>query len=659
MARRQNSDAAASDTDSVTIYTKFVTTHAMLHDFSALSRDKKFIQHSKWLQNVLRETGIGDTMDIPFMTDQRVIRVTRRNRDGKEYHEMMGINREGLNEVFNIEEIIDRCMCKKLHNAVFTDTIIGSLRHRNFGQVRLFRTVVCSDTTLQTLPPQRLRLRPTIRYNGMADYRMADYWTPYDTLLSDQLREDYRQDSIGFFISVYDSAGIARHAQTAVQQNVTAAAEYINRKCGWGMNIITFPLKAFVNNYIEIGHRPIFAIEPVVSIFSVNTEDGFRLRLGGKTTANLLKRDYFGGYVSYGFGSGRVYGMGRYLHSFIDKIYDPAEFPRRSISLTYRNDICPLGERNLHTDHDNLFMSYQWGKKSHMMLYNLEKLEAEWEMRNGIGFTAGIKREEDTALQGMTFHTLHDLNLDLMSQLTAGEGILTDHGTVCTTELRFAIGYTPPSQRFETRKSRAPINSELPYMALSHHVGIKIFGGHYNFNLSEVKVDKFWYLGRLGRGRTTLRAGCLWNRVPFPILFAPTANVSYVSDDNSFGLLRKSEFLTDRSVQLNLSLETNGNIIGLIPLIKRLRWREFLAVRMFLGALSDKNNPTLIENGDSHILMPMPVDSYVMDGTEPYVEGVVGIHNIFHIFNFDYVFRLTYRDRPESSSNGFRFSVRF
>jgi hypothetical protein len=47
-----------------------------------------------------------------------------------------------------------------------------------------------------------------------------------------------------------------------------------------------------------------------------------------------------------------------------------------------------------------------------------------------------------------------------------------------------------------------------------------------------------------------------------------------------------------------------------------------------------------------------------MDST-PYVEGSVGIENIFKFIRIDYVRRFNYLDHPEVPSSGIRVRVKF
>jgi hypothetical protein len=107
-----------------------------------------------------------------------------------------------------------------------------------------------------------------------------------------------------------------------------------------------------------------------------------------------------------------------------------------------------------------------------------------------------------------------------------------------------------------------------------------------------------------------------------------------------------------------LSWDLNGKFFNRIPLIKKLKWREYLAVNTYWGDLSDKNNPFLPQNANSNKLMYFPRGCNVMDPKQPYVEVVVGIHNIFKLIHVEYVRRLNYLYLPTSEKWGIRYIFR-
>ena len=101
----------------------------------------------------------------------------------------------------------------------------------------------------------------------------------------------------------------------------------------------------------------------------------------------------------------------------------------------------------------------------------------------------------------------------------------------------------------------------------------------------------------------------------------------------------------------------NGKILNRIPLLHRLKWREYIGVNALWGTLTDKNNPYLAQNANATDLFYFPArfnhdvyeqQSRVMDRNRPYVELVAGVHNIFKLLHVQYVRRVTYINEPQS-----------
>ncbi len=96
--------------------------------------------------------------------------------------------------------------------------------------------------------------------------------------------------------------------------------------------------------------------------------------------------------------------------------------------------------------------------------------------------------------------------------------------------------------------------------------------------------------------------------------------------------------------------------------------REFFVCNVLWGTLTDKSNPFLPQNAADPRLFYFPgyfradgsydYQSTFMNKKKPYVEAIIGVHNIFKVFHVEYVRRLTYTERPDSKKWGFRFMFR-
>ena len=116
-------------------------------------------------------------------------------------------------------------------------------------------------------------------------------------------------------------------------------------------------------------------------------------------------------------------------------------------------------------------------------------------------------------------------------------------------------------------------------------------------------------------------------------------------------MMKDWEFLSDRQLFWSVAWDMNGKLLNRIPLIKKLKWREYVAIKGVWGDLTSKNDPS--KNLNDEKLFKFPTNSYAF-GKTPYWEFVAGVHNIFKFFGIDYVRRLNYYDHANISKWGIR-----
>ena len=134
----------------------------------------------------------------------------------------------------------------------------------------------------------------------------------------------------------------------------------------------------------------------------------------------------------------------------------------------------------------------------------------------------------------------------------------------------------------------------------------------------------------------------------------PPINTSYFENQWTFSMMNNMEFLNDRYAMFSVAWNLQGKILNRIPLIKKLKWREYIGIKGMWGHLSNKNNPLLLENANNPALYRFPEGTYIMTH-DPYMELVVGVYNIFKVLQVNYVRRLTYTGMPGVHKNGIRF----
>ncbi|WP_455665401.1 DUF5686 family protein [Phocaeicola sp.] len=417
-----------------------------------------------------------------------------------------------------------------------------------------------------------------------------------------------------------------------------------------GFKYVIFVLKAFIENFVETGTKDNPSkvdIGPVNTMISNNYIDGLRLRMSAQTTANLNPHLFLKGYYAYGFKDHRSKYMGEVEYSFNKKEYLPREFPKNSITFTYQYDVMSPTDKFLKTDKDNVFVSFKTSTVDQMSYVRDIALKYENETQYGLKTTVEVKHSKDEPTGGLAYIT-NDDQKTLIPEIQ-------------TMEASLAFRYAPGETFINTKQRRIPVSFDAPVFTLSHTTGFKgVFGGDYNYNLTEVGLYKRFWFSSWGKIDMFVKGGAQWNKVPFPLLIMPAANLSYILQRETFNLINNMEFLNDRYASLDVSWDLNGKIFNRIPLLKKLKWREAIGFKMLYGHLTDKNNP-LKHPGDGELFLFPTRDgrptSFVMDSKTPYMECSVGIHNIFKILHIDYVRRLNYLDHPDANKWGVRFMV--
>lgn len=417
-----------------------------------------------------------------------------------------------------------------------------------------------------------------------------------------------------------------------------------------GFKYVIFVLKAFIENFVETGtkeHPSKVDIGPVNTMISNNYIDGLRLRMSAQTTANLNPHLFLKGYYAYGFKDHRSKYMGEVEYSFNKKEYLPREFPKNSITFSYQYDVMSPTDKFLKTDKDNVFVSFKTSTVDQMSYVRNIALKYENETQFGLKTTVEVKHSTDEPTGGLAYIT-NDDQKTLVPEIQ-------------TMEASLAFRYAPGETFVNTKQRRIPVSFDAPVFTLSHTAGFKgVLGGEYNYNLTEIGLYKRFWFSSWGKIDMFVKGGAQWNKVPFPLLIMPAANLSYILQRETFNLINNMEFLNDRYASLDVSWDLNGKIFNRIPLLKKLKWREAIGFKMLYGHLTDKNNP-MKHPGDSELFLFPTRDgrptSFVMNPKTPYMECSVGIHNIFKILHIDYVRRLNYLDHPDANKWGVRFMV--
>ncbi|MBD5224345.1 MAG: carboxypeptidase-like regulatory domain-containing protein [Bacteroidales bacterium] len=402
-------------------------------------------------------------------------------------------------------------------------------------------------------------------------------------------------------------------------------------------------LGIFVKGYVSTSaENSKFDIGPLNTIISANSVEGLRVRAGGTTTASLSKHWFGRGYIAYGFKDKKIKYDIEAEYSFNEKKSHSREFPVHSVTVSEKYDIDQLGQNYAFTNPDNMFLSLKRGS-NHLITYLRQTgMTYQLELRNNFSLKLDAKAKRMEHGPYVNFKTTSGISFNHYDQLAF------------TLRLR----YSPGEKFMQTKSERLPVNRDAPEFIISHeYVPSGVAGARWGVNRTELSLGKRFWFSAFGYADVTVKGGYVWGQSAFPDLLIPDANLSYTIQRGSFALLNPLEFIGDRYLSWHLTYWANGLLFNQIPYFKRLKLREVIGFRGWIGGLSDKNDPRTTSS-DRLLLFPSETAATPMHG-RPYMEISAGIDNFFKCLRIDYVWRLTYRNVSCADRSGIRIALHF
>ncbi len=379
---------------------------------------------------------------------------------------------------------------------------------------------------------------------------------------------------------------------------------------------------------------------PVGALYSRDSQEGSRFQVGGRTTSELNKSIYFEGFGAYGTRDRTYkYNLATFLSFNKTPFY---RYPNNYIKASYLYDVDVPGQNLSTINQQAALSSFQTGKTRYWLYSRVAKIEYVKDFENHFSFDLAFRNWNQRPAAALVFQYNDAAN--------------TSVHDLTTTELNLAFRYAPHEQILQGTVYRRTIYSKYPILNLQINQGFKgLFNGSYNFTSFNASVFKRFYLSQLGHTDITVLGNYLAGKVPFPLLNISPANQSLAYDEDGYNQMTYLEFVSDHYAGINLTHSFNGFLLNKVPLIKHLKWREFLSAKVLFGGLRNENNPLYSAN-----LYRFPTGTSDSNGTYAlgntlYVEAGVGIGNIFKFLRIDGIRRFNYLDHPGASPYGIKF----
>ena len=373
--------------------------------------------------------------------------------------------------------------------------------------------------------------------------------------------------------------------------------------------------KTVVTGYYEIGK---FEIGPYSSLISFNEIEGARFRIGGRTTSKFNEQIRLDGYVAYGTND----NMFKYNLGFL---FLPNKNPRRALGGNYKYDIEQLGA-SPNAFQEDFFLNalFRRNPADKLSLTSEYTLYYEHEWFNGLTNRINFIQKEIIPIGGTTV------------EVYDGNGDVIQLDKITTSEFRLDTRFAYNEKFLIGDFGRVSTGTKYPILRVTYSLGIPdLFGGDYQYHKLRVGVKQWFNVFNLGWSKYIIEAGKIWGTLPFPLLELHPGNETYIFDEYAFNLMNYFEFVSDEYLSIYYTHHFDGLFFNHIPLLRKLKWREVGYVRTVIGTLSDAN-----ENYNK-----MPEFTYTLE--RPYIEGGVGIENIFKVIRIDAIWRLSHYNHTQ------------
>ena len=395
-------------------------------------------------------------------------------------------------------------------------------------------------------------------------------------------------------------------------------------------------VKSYIDlvNFLVDGYQRVGIIDfgPYFTLASWNPYEGFRVRLGFRSTPAISKKSLTTGFLAYGFND-QQYKYGIKTDILLHKIH----YTKLTISHTYDTELIGITDNELYAQ--SLFTAFNLLGSNNITLVRQSKINLGSDIRPGLRFNLGFFHGNYNFPYVKNYRFAYHSNFPN----TDPENI---SNKLTNAYVSFRINYEPRSYDVRTDYDRMTFHAGGPKYSLYLHQGIKnLLGSQYNYSKVQLgySYDKTWSI--MGRSIFGIDYSQVFGLLPYPLLTVYVGNQSFMYSQNAYNQMTIFEFVSDKSLQFSFEHHFNGYVINRIPLLNRFKLREVVSTKAIYGTLQEKNRLLIPTSWDD-----LPVTQFKTFGKIPYWELGFGIENIFKCIRIDLIWRMTYLE-PNSYRN--------
>ncbi len=374
-----------------------------------------------------------------------------------------------------------------------------------------------------------------------------------------------------------------------------------------------------------------------IYLFNHNYVEGYKVRVGFKTSYKWSRDLQFGGYIAYGFTDQRIKYKVRGDYVFSRKPWIKAGY-------ALRHDIegVGLGDVNFSTK-NNLFAVVSFFTS--LRKFNLATEHLLW--------------METAPTRGMTtLFYIRTKNFNPQGDYVFGWNDAQNnyHNTFNDFSLTIDNTYSRKDVYIQNNNERINLGSVSPRFNLSYTLGIKgVLPQSFSYHNLSFYIDHKIFLKRLGSAYYKIRGNYILGTLPYLLLDIQKGNPTFVYNSSTFNMMNFVEFVTDKSISAEYEHHFEGLFFSRIPIIKKWNLRFFVNGKTLWGSIRQANLDFLPKTSP----YLETITRFEQLGNVPYAEAGYGIENILKAIRIDFLHRLTYLGNPNTRPFGIKLSAQF
>ncbi|MEM7040524.1 MAG: DUF5686 family protein, partial [Bacteroidota bacterium] len=330
--------------------------------------------------------------------------------------------------------------------------------------------------------------------------------------------------------------------------------------------------------YIELGRFiargtkrfEYFELGPYFQLLGFNQAEGLRARLGIYTTKAFSKKLYLGGHAAYGF-------RDKQWKYQVEGRYRIVRKPRLEIGFQKTYEVEQVGVKDFLNNGAGLLQSLlRRVPLTQLNYYHEHRVDIWSDIAKGLSGNFFLRSKVFQPTATFPFGFRHEGGVRRRYNFTeAGMDL----------RVSFSEQYITSA-----KGDRVYIGTKYPIFNLQYSTGLSGFlDGELQYHKVDIGMRNFLRMGRYGKLNYDVHVGQIFGTLPFPSLHVFAGNQTWGYDKVGFNMMNYYEFVADRYATAAVEHHFEGLIWNMLPLLRKLKWKEVLTARLAWGTLNDDN----------------------------------------------------------------------